>query len=300
MVHRIDSILVPTDGSDTAELGAGWGIELADQTDADLHVLSVIESKEVPSSLDESTSGEWTEEEGLLEAAAEDAVDSVAERAPKGLSGEVTSAVERGTAFRAINEYVDAHDIDVVVMGTHGRTGVERLMGSVTNRTLRTSNVPVVAVPPDAPEIDVGEPAVEDVLLPTDASDASSVAVDWGLSLTKVYEARLHAIYSVDTSWIGGLEDAPGVHGALEADGREALDEIRRLAREADVSITGTIASGRASRVIRSYADANDVDLIVMGTHGRSGLERYLIGSVTEAVVRNADVPVCCVPISTN
>ena len=52
-----------------------------------------------------------------------------------------------------------------------------------------------------------------------------------------------------------------------------------------------------AARVIRSYGEDHEVDLIVMGTHGRSGVERYLIGSVTESVVRQADVPVCCVPI---
>jgi nucleotide-binding universal stress UspA family protein len=87
------------------------------------------------------------------------------------------------------------------------------------------------------------------------------------------------------------------IYDALEEAGRDALETVRSRARSADRTVTGHIASGPAARAILSYSEKHDIDMIVMGTHGRTGVERYLIGSVTETVVRNADVPVCCVPM---
>lgn len=82
-------------------------------------------------------------------------------------------------------------------------------------------------------------------------------------------------------------------------DGSEGAEAARSKAKTADVeSIRGTVAAGSPYRQILNYADENDVDLIVMGTHGRQGVERYLLGSVAEKVVRTADCPVLTVSSS--
>lgn len=297
MEAQIDSILVPTDGSEVAARGASVGIDLAARADADLHVLSVVERATAEPVLDGEAPEERTERERLLVSAAEDAVDEVAGRAMTQLRGQVTTAVEWGEPFREIGDYVGSHDVDVVVMGTHGRTGLDRVLGSVANKTLRTASVPVVAVPPSVDESPVGEASYEDVLLPTDGSDEAAHAVDWALALVGLYDGTLHTVYSVDTSWFGGPDGAADVHDALEARGEHALDAIRERAREEDVSVRGSIGTGPAARTITSYCERNDVDAVAMATHGRSGVDRYLIGSVTEAVVRTSTVPVCCVPI---
>lgn len=295
MTQTINSILVPTDGSEGAQIGARRGINLAATIGTDLHVLSVIDSREIEPDL---MSNEQTEREQLLEEEAERAVDSIARLARTHLSGRITTAVNSGIPFKTINDYADTHDIDLIVMGTQGRTGFERiLLGSVAERTLRTANVPIVTVAPDADIVEIGEQLYENVLLPTDGSEGAELAIEWGTTIAEVFDATVHTLYSVDTSRFGGVEGMAEIHDALEQTGREALATVQERARAADISVTGNIASGPAARTILAYCEEHDIDLIVMGTHGRSGLRRYLTGSVTETIVRNASVPVCCVPM---
>jgi nucleotide-binding universal stress UspA family protein len=298
MGRTIESILVPTDGSEGAEAGVRRGIDLAATTGADLHVLSVVDVREVEPPLSLLDAENRTEREELFEDEAERAVDVAARLARTHLPGSVTTAVKRGVPSRTITDYADAYGVDLVVMGTHGRTGLERaLLGSVAERTIRTAGVPVVTVPPGANVVELGDVSYEDILLPTDGSEGAATAVDWGVGLAAVYDATVHTVYSVETGRFAGVGSSTEIHDALERVGRDALEAVRDRARAADVEVTGHLGSGPAARVILSYCESHDVDLIVMGTHGRSGAKRYLIGSVTETVVRNADVPVCCVPM---
>jgi nucleotide-binding universal stress UspA family protein len=298
MSRTIDSILVPTDGSDGARIGARRGIDLAARTGADFHTLSVVNARDVEPALSELGSVDGSDREDLLEEEAEGTVDETAELARSHLSGQIKTAVERGIPSRNITAYADRHDIDLIVMGTHGRSGLQRaLLGSVVEKTLRTASVPVVAVPPSADIDEVGGETYDDVLLPTDGSEGAEVAIDWGVTLAEVYDTAVHTVYSVDIGRFESLEAMADIYDALEETGRSALETVRSRAREADLTVTGHIASGPAARAILSYSKEHDVDLIVMGTHGRTGVERYLIGSVTETVVRNAGVPVCCVPM---
>ncbi|MGB9954246.1 universal stress protein [Haloarcula sp. Atlit-120R] len=295
MSHTINSILVPTDGSDGARIGARRAIDLAATIGADLHVLSAVDARDIEPELN---SDGQTDRERLLTEAAERAVDSIARLARAHLSGQITTAVESGIPFQAVNDYVDAHDIDLIVMGTQGRTGFERVaLGSVAEKTLRTAAVPIVTVTPDGDIVEIGEQRYENILVPTDGSEGATLAIEWGVTLAELYDATVHTLYSVDTSRFGGAEGSAEIHEALEQTGQEALATVHERASDADVSVAGNIASGPAARAILSYSEEHDIDLIAMGTHGRSGLTRYLTGSVTETVVRNASVPVCCVPM---
>lgn len=298
MEQTIESVLVPTDGSRGARAGVRRGIDLAARVDAELHTLSVVDTREVEPSLSDLGSDSPTDQEDLIEEA-ERAVEAVAELARNHLTRPVTTAVEWGVPFQSITEYADAHDIDIIVMGTHGRTGIEQfLLGSVAEKTLRTAGVPVLTVPPSADTPEIGDVEYENVLLPTDGSEAAEIAVDWGIALAEMYDATVQTVYSVDTSRFPSSEGMADLHDALERIGRDALEGVRESARASGVSIAANLGNGPAARMILSYADDHEVDLIVMGTHGRSGVDRYLIGSVTEEVVRNANVPVCCVPMT--
>ena len=295
MDHLIDSILVPTDGSDGAKPGIRHGIGLAADVGADLHTLSVVDSVEINPSL--SRVEDESDPKGLFEARATRAADAVEELAQSHLDGPVTTAVEWGRPFRSITEYATANDIDLIVMGTHGRSGLKRLvLGSVAEKVLRTTSVPVMLVPPQA-AIDGVDIEYSEILLPTDGSEAAETAVDWGVTLADLYDGSVHTIYSVDTARFAGEGEMMTLYDALEQTGEDALNAVRQRAREAGISVTAELGTGPPARVIRSYSADHDVDLIVMGTHGRSGVERYLIGSVTESVVRHAKVPVCCVPM---
>ncbi|WP_426964280.1 universal stress protein [Haloparvum alkalitolerans] len=136
----------------------------------------------------------------------------------------------------------------------------------------------------------------DNILVPTDGSPASDAAIDHAVDLAERYDARVHALYVVDGAAYSTLEaGAQVVVEALEKEGEEATDRVAEAAADAGVEAVSTVTTGTAYRSISDYVEENDIDLIVMGTHGRQGLDRYLLGSVTERVVRTADVPVMTV-----
>ena len=132
-----------------------------------------------------------------------------------------------------------------------------------------------------------------DILVPTDGSPAATAAIEHAVDLAKTYDATIHALYVVDASAFSSIEAGSElVIDALEEEGQRAVEEVTDAAAEAGVDVETHVVSGTAYRRILDYIDSEGVDLVVMGTHGRSGVERFLLGSVTERVVRTADVPV--------
>ncbi|WP_255151285.1 universal stress protein [Halorarius halobius] len=135
-----------------------------------------------------------------------------------------------------------------------------------------------------------------DVLVPTDGSDAADAAVDHAIDHALRYDATLHVVHVVDEESVPPTPDAGRVLGALEQQGRDAIERVARRAGDAGVdTVESAVVSGPPHEAILEYVDEKGVDLVVMGTHGRRGLDRYLLGSVTERVVRLADVPVLAV-----
>jgi nucleotide-binding universal stress UspA family protein len=135
------------------------------------------------------------------------------------------------------------------------------------------------------------------ILLPTDGDPRTERAVEHALDLAGQYGADLHVLSVVDDAALVS-ENAAVVAEALEQEGRNAVEDIAERAEAAGVAATGTVQHGRPHRTILDYTESNDVDLVVMGTHGRQGLDRYLLGSVAERVVRLSTVPVLTVRMS--
>jgi len=137
------------------------------------------------------------------------------------------------------------------------------------------------------------------ILVPTDGSDEVDRAVAHAADLAAAHGAELLAVYVVNTASYGGLPMETSIEGitqVLENEGESALDRVREIAAERDVAVTGRLVQGTPSREIVAAAD-EDCDLIVMGTHGRGGLNRLLLGSVAERVVRRSPVPVLTVRV---
>ena len=138
------------------------------------------------------------------------------------------------------------------------------------------------------------------VLIPTDGSDAAKPAVDMALDLARVHGATLHILCIVDqpTSVSGTGEGFSGLDNLLnqlEERGQEATAAIAEQARESGVETVTAVRRGNPHDDILAYADGNGIDVIVMGTHGRTGVKRALLGSVTEDVVRHSEIPVLTV-----
>ena len=134
------------------------------------------------------------------------------------------------------------------------------------------------------------------ILVPTDGSPAAADAIDNAIDLAKTYDARLHALYVVDATSFATIDAGSEiVVEALENEGRKAVSEVEERAADVGVDVETNVVSGTAYRSILKYVDDENIDLVVMGTHGRRGVERFLLGSVTERVVRSAEVPVLTV-----
>lgn len=135
-----------------------------------------------------------------------------------------------------------------------------------------------------------------EILVPTDGSPASDAAIEHAIDLAEQYGARLHALYVVDGGAYSSIEaGAEVVVEALESEGEEATGRVADAAADAGVECVTSVTSGTAYQSIHDYVDEHGIDVVVMGTHGRKGLDRYLLGSVTERVVRTSDVPVLTV-----
>lgn len=134
----------------------------------------------------------------------------------------------------------------------------------------------------------------ENVLIPTDGSDGTPRAVEHAIRLARADAGTLHVLHVVDE--VLPLDPhSQSLYDELEAAGRVSAEAICDRAAEAGVHAVGTVRRGTPSEEILDYADENGVDLIVMGTHGRTGLPRLFLGSTTERVVRLSDVPVLTV-----
>jgi nucleotide-binding universal stress UspA family protein len=136
------------------------------------------------------------------------------------------------------------------------------------------------------------------ILVPTDGSSAVVEAVERAVDLAERYDATVHALYVVDSSAYGTLDTGTSVViDALEDEGETAVTYVADQAEAAGVPAETAVLSGTPHRTIMNYVDDHDVDLVVMGTHGRRGFDRFLLGSVTEKVVRTAPVPVMTVRV---
>jgi nucleotide-binding universal stress UspA family protein len=134
------------------------------------------------------------------------------------------------------------------------------------------------------------------VLHPTDGSEASRAAADHAIDLAAAHGATLRLLYVVDTGTLAADDYGTVLLDSLEQSGQAALDDLAERAAAAGVECDSAIETGTPHREILADAEASGADLVVMGTHGRTGLDRFLLGSVSGRVVRSADVPVLVVP----
>ncbi|QSG02592.1 universal stress protein [Natranaeroarchaeum sulfidigenes] len=136
------------------------------------------------------------------------------------------------------------------------------------------------------------------ILVPTDGSTGVGRAVEHAIELATIHDATVHAIYVVNSATFAGLPmeaSWDGISDVLREEGEEALELVEELAARSTVPVETRLIDGSPRRAIVEYAEGHDCDLIVMGTHGRGGIDRLLMGSVTEGVIRTSDRPVLTV-----
>jgi len=202
--------------------------------------------------------------------------------------------VREGRVVPTILEEADAMKADLIVIGTHGRSGFERLaLGSVAEKTVRQARCPVLAVPPsedgDAPVL------APMVVCPTDFSPAARAAVSYARFMAQHAGAALSLV--TVTQWPFGESLEPGpiadLMHSIDAEAQRQLDEDRLEGRPPTRT---TVLHGKPWKAIADFARRERAGLIVMGATGRDAHGLALLGSTTYHVMREAVCPVLTVP----
>ncbi|MEX2116575.1 MAG: universal stress protein [Bacteroidota bacterium] len=207
----------------------------------------------------------------------------------------ITTATVRGIApGPAILTYAREHEIDFIVMGTHGRRGLNHLMmGSVAEEIVRTSSCPVLTIrestTPLAP--------IKQILVPLDFSDFSSQALTAARWIAADVGATIRALHVIEevihpSFYVTGQTSLSSWYPEIEASSVKEMQKLADKAGGPDVPLEFHVKEGRSAVDIVSFAKRNDIQLIVMASHGLTGMEHFLLGSVTEKVVRLAPCPV--------
>lgn len=291
---RIDKILYPTDFSDTAAEALPHALHLAEKYGAELHMLHAHVLHESDPINAAHSFPRMQELYDILERNAEDQMDAALERYPTELKIERVQV--RGiSAPTSILEYSEQQAIDLIVMGTHGRRGLRRLLlGSVAEEIVRLAPCPVLTVP-ERDRVPAGR--FEKIVVPVDFSEYAALALTYAHELAAVYAAQLLLLHIVDEVVYPDFYPPVMPSGGRMTDelGAQSVTRLRELLAETgrpDVRADVHVRSGKAAPEIAHFTESEAADLVVIASHGLTGLSHMLLGSVTEQVIRRAHCPV--------
>jgi len=287
---KIEKILCPVDFSEFSDRAGEHGHSLAREFGAKLFVLHVAEPFVAihPSDISPSLIDQVNAQQS---ADAEEKVRGLAARQNwNDVEHEVV--LERGPVADTIIRFVEAKNIDVIAMGTHGRRGLDRLvLGSVTERILRTARAPVLAVHSLPKRSDVREEPVQfrRILFCTDFSDNSPRALEYAFQLACKYKAGISLLHVIERS-DGGKD--------LQAEKRQVLHQLQAVVPQNVqncATVEPAVRAGKTHQEILEHAAETQTDLIVMGVRGRNALDLALFGSTTQRVIQLGQWPVLVV-----
>lgn len=210
---------------------------------------------------------------------------------------------EASDVRREILHQIDALKADLLVIGSHGRTGFERLLlGSVTERVIRKAACPVMVVPRRAPDAERGGPVrFGRILCPVDFSEGSLAALTYALSIAQEADARLTVMHAIEIppelseDPVSPSFDIDAIHAAARAARLQRLRELVPASARAYCTVETTVCEGAAYDHILKVAVEQHSDLIVMGVQGRGAINLLVFGSNTVRVTRAATCPVLAV-----
>ncbi len=293
----VNRILLARDFSDVSDQALRYAVDLARRFDAPLHLLYAEVLHKDPFGADTAGAGDTLSAQ-IRERLAQDVDQTpLVKRYPE--LDTVIDVRRDVAAAPAIMEYAEDEGVDLIVMGTHGRRGVRRLLlGSVAQEVVRRADRPVLTVRKDGHN---GLPAMERLLVPIDFSTYSRDALRHAIELARLYDARLDLLHVVEETlhpafYVGGVQSIYDVQPDIDATSKQRMREMLDDLTGADsVHAELHVETGRAARKIVRFAERSRSNLLVMSTHGLTGLEHFMMGSVAEKVVRHVAAPVLTV-----
>jgi nucleotide-binding universal stress UspA family protein len=292
-------LLVPLDRSPLAEQAVGQAAAIARASHAEIDLILVHQPLPFAGFSDEPWNAEqWTDEEKYLE--------WIASELASGASVQATHTVQRGEAVDIISKRAREVDADLIVMTSHGRTGLSRAwLGSVADGVLRHSAIPVLMLRPLESKADrlAAHHLFEHILLPLDGSalaadilsPASALGRCSGARVTLLRIVQPVPLMTVDVdmafTYPPFIQDDEATQHLVEEANQQLDETSRRLAEETGINVDAhVVVSGRTAQAIMDFASSHAVDVIAMSTHGR-GASRFLLGSVADKVLRGSALP---------
>ncbi len=293
---KLNKILFPTDFSEHAERAFSHAANLAAKFDAEIHALHV----RVKQHDDYPALQHLLEDfEGTVDEMAEGLAEEKVLPFPNTPHNLVIKAdTTDSSACNAIDNYIDEHDIDMVVMGSHGRRGPSRvLLGSTAECVIRNAPCPVLTLRSNADTMNQEE--MKHILIPIDFSKFSVSALGYANALATAWNAKItlvHVIEEVLIPTVYGVEAMTLTYSdplITQSNGKLKALAARKL--DSDLSVETQTLIGSPASAIADYAEEKDVDLIVLASHGLTGLKRFVLGSIATALNRKAPCAVLTV-----
>lgn len=304
-------ILTPLDGTDITDGILPWVSRIARQLNSPLILLTAIDPDDIgypfgmPTHSPLSTGQEWTTFRNQLEENARshalDRLNALASLLKdQGMAAE--ARVVLGNPAEQILRVSEAEGCGLIAMSTHGRNLIGRsLLGSVTNRVLLSSAVPVLTVTPDkAKMFEEAETDPTTIIAPLDGSELAEMALPYIEELAGVLslEVLLVRVVILEHPAYFYTDFGEKLHDFTEdmvAEAERYLDGVSQDLRNRGLKVRRLVLRGAAAPVLLNLARETPRNLIAMATHGRSGLTRWMMGSVTDALIRGSGDPVLVV-----
>jgi nucleotide-binding universal stress UspA family protein len=290
-----DSILVPLDGSELAESALPYAEDLAARLGSNIVLIYACEpSDEKHHRMHELYLQKMVEatRRGLKKHLAEDAKEGP----------QVTSALVTGDPGEQIVDYADKENAGIIVMATHGRSGIRRwVLGSTAAKVARATKKPLVLIRAGVARSRARtEVLLGKLLLPLDGSKQSELAVPHVEELAAQLKAEVVLLHVVAPTYFaysipGETIEMPFTAEDMErfrAKSEHYLESVAEALRKRGIATSTEVAIGTAADEIIRLSDEMPVDLVVMSTHGRSGISRWAFGSVADKVIHAANAPV--------
>ncbi len=295
-------LLVPLDGSKLAEVVLPYAEELASRLNAKitlLHVLPVY--YHVYAALETTTQIPYTEAEmEPVREKAQEYLNNVSKQlADKGIATNNIIIISNATADEIIG-CVEKENVDLIVMGSHGRTGIGRLvLGSITDKVVRAIKQPIIVIRAKDGNTDVSQQTLfKKILVTLDGSKGSEIVLPYIEELALKLQAQVTVMHIITPHYFEAETESPKQLEELRESSREYIEKINAGLKQKGLNSEAEfkeVTSGSEAETIIKFADEVGADLVAMATHGRSGLSRWAFGSVANKVLHEGNTPILLV-----
>ncbi|MCX6905712.1 MAG: universal stress protein [Verrucomicrobia bacterium] len=296
---KIQEILATTDFSGQSLPAVRYALALGGKIGASVTLLHVVE---LPSSLSGMESVVLTRTDAEIAALAQTRLEALAQRESRS-DRKVTTVIRTGKPFHEIALAAGERMADLIIIATHGYTGAKRvLLGSTAERVVRHAPGPVLTVPTRTTPRRTGQTpplTLKKILVPIDFSDLSKAALPWATFMAAPFNAELILLHVVEEFPIDYLVGRELMSHTIIPLIKQAEADLNRLAgslrKKTGLNISAVVRDGKPFEEICHAAKALAADLVVLTTHGYTGLKHVWLGSTAERVVRHAHCPVLAV-----